>query len=241
MEHKALHLTLLDELRQKFDPYEASVPASVHEEQMPALLGSQIFQMQWDHWSERPEGNLHQYRQEDPFVRMERLRRGLLRIAHVCCWRWGEESEAMWRLYCDGNDGVAVRTSFAKLRDSVTDPHTCVSTVHYFNYKTGRMFRHAHNWDPALHKRIAFKHEQEVRLLRYDPDDWNRAVADPAYTAGAHVELPWDAASVIEHIVVHPQSPLAYCDTVRSAVARLVPALADKVIRSEIVTEPIRY
>ena len=81
----------------------------------------------------------------------------------------------MWRLYCPGEDGVAIRTAFAKLRDSVNDPHTCVSEVKYFDYRTGQFLRHIHDWDPAFHKRIAFKHEQEVRVLRHDVADWRQA------------------------------------------------------------------
>ena len=78
------------------------------------------------------------------------------------------------RLYCPADDGIAIRTTFGKLRDSVNDPHTCVSEVKYFHYRTGRFLRHKHDWDPAFHKRIAFKHEQEVRVLRHDRADWNK-------------------------------------------------------------------
>lgn len=74
----------------------------------------------------------------------------------------------MFRVYCPGEDGVAIRTTFAKLRDSVNDPHTCVSEVKYFAYKAGRFPRHIHDWDRAFRKRITFKHEQEVRVLRRD-------------------------------------------------------------------------
>jgi len=147
----------------------------------------------------------------------------------------------MWRLYCPGVDGVAIRTTFAKLRDAVSDSHTCVSEVKYFDYKSGRFLRHNHDWDPAFHKRIAFKHEQEVRVLRHDVADWRKAYEDDAFRLPAGYELQWDPVAVIEEIIVNPQSSLAYCDTVRRAVASVAPALADKVKRSDLVTEPVRY
>jgi hypothetical protein len=98
-----------------------------------------------------------------------------------------------------------------------------------------------HDWDPSFHKRIAFKHEQEVRALRHDVADWRKASEDEAFRLPASYDLQWDPVKVIDEIIVHPQSAPAYCDTVRRAVGRVAPALADKVKRSDLVTEPVRY
>jgi hypothetical protein len=241
LQSQTLYLALLDVLKSKFDPYEASVPASTHNDQVPLLAGNSAMQ-QFFGTSEATSPRASWERPgEDSWTRISRMRRGLLRCTHASCWRHGEESEAMWRLYCPGTDGVAIRTTFAKLRDSVSDPHACVSEVKYFDYKTGRFFRHKHDWDPAFHKRIAFKHEQEVRVLRHDVADWRKASEDEAFSLPTGYNLQWDPAVVIDEIIVHPQSAPAYCDTVRSAVAAAAPALADKVKRSELVTELIRY
>ena len=35
------------------------------------------------------------------------------RQLYVNCWRLGPESEVMWRLYCLGNNGVAIQTSYS--------------------------------------------------------------------------------------------------------------------------------
>jgi Protein of unknown function (DUF2971) len=241
LQTQKLYLALLDVLKTKFDPYEASVPESTHNDQVPIFAGNSAMQQFFG--SEEPAVARAPWERpgEDSWTRVARLRRGLLRCAHVSCWRWGEESEAMWRLYCPGEDGVAIRTTFAKLRDSVTDPHTCVSEVKYFDYKTGRFLRHIHDWDPAFHKRIAFKHEQEVRVLRHDVADWRRASEDDAFRLPSGHELQWDPVAVIDEIIVNPQSAPPYCDTVQRAVADVAPALADRVKRSALVTEPVRY
>src|SRR5262249_51526666 len=115
------------------------------------------------------------------------------------------------------------------------------SRVNYFDYKTGRFPRHIHDWDPAFHKRIAFKHEQEVRVLRHDRADWSKASQSDAFRLPAGYEIPWAPVAVVDEIIVHPQSAPAYRDTVRRAVSGVAPALADKVNRSELVTEPVRY
>jgi len=80
-----------------------------------------------------------------------------------------------------------------------------------------------------------------VRVLRHDVADWRAVSEDEAFRLSAGYELQWDPAAVIDEIIVHPQSAPAYCDTVKRAVAGVAPALADKVKRSELVTEPVRY
>ena len=241
LQTQKLYLALLDELRIKFDPYEASVPASTHNDQVPIFAGNSAMQQFFGNSEPAAPRASWERPGEDSWTRISRLRRGLLRCTHVSCWRWGEESEAMWRLYCPAEEGIAIRTTFAKLRDSVNDPNTCVSEVQYFDYKTGRFLRHKHDWDPAFHKRIAFKHEQEVRVLRHDGADWSKASENEAFRLPTGYELQWDPVAVIDEIIVHPQSAPAYCDTVKRAVAGVAPALADKVRRSELVTEPVRY
>lgn len=238
LETRSLYLTLLDELRRKFDRFEASVPASVHDDQLPILSSNNQFRC-WDEIAaEYPVEP-----REDGWARIARLRRGLLRTAHASCWRWGEESEAMWRLYCENGEGIAIRSTFASLQASVADPHTCVSLVRYLNYRTGRFERHGHDWDPALHKREAFKHEQEVRVLRHDPSDWHRAAADmtETFTLPTGVAISWNPVDVIEAVVVNPLAPDGYFDEVRDEIGRREPALRDRVMQSEIATEPIRY
>lgn len=241
LQTRKMYLSLLDDLRIKFDPYEASVPASTHNDQV-VILSNNAATFQF-FGSPPPATSPSAWRRpdEEDWTRLARMRRSLLRCAHASCWRWGEESEAMWRLYCPGEEGVAIRTTFAQLRNSVRDPHTCVTEVKYFNYKTERFPRHKYDWDPAFHKRIAFKHEQEVRVLRHDVADWKRAIEDDEFCMERGYVIPWDPESVIEEIIVHPQSPPAYCDTVRSAVESVAPHLADRVRRSELVTEPVRY
>jgi hypothetical protein len=43
---------------------------------------------------------------------------------YVSCWSQGPESEAMWRLYSDGHEGVAMVTTLDKLRKSLARMQT---------------------------------------------------------------------------------------------------------------------
>lgn len=50
------------------------------------------------------------------------------------CWRASDdESEAMWQRYCPSGQGVAIQTTYAKLRDSLPD-HTHIGLVSYIDH-----------------------------------------------------------------------------------------------------------
>jgi hypothetical protein len=46
---------------------------------------------------------------EDPYCRITRLRRAKTHSAHASCWSMGDESEPLWRAFCDdGHRGLAL-------------------------------------------------------------------------------------------------------------------------------------
>lgn len=83
-------------------------------------------------------------------------------------WHVNEfESAAMWDLYLKSPEGIAVETTFGRLRDSFSVEPThrvFIGTVNYIDYDTMPL-----PWDNslllALHKRKSFSHEQELRAL----------------------------------------------------------------------------
>jgi Protein of unknown function (DUF2971) len=237
---KKLWLTLLDVFRRNGDPYEASVPRATKDADF--LLGNSGTNFLATNFpsSGSSVGPCPQEAQRRDFQTwISRKRRALLRAAHASCWRYGEESEAMWRLYCDPHVGVAMRSTSAKLRDSVRDPHAIISPVKYIDYSAESFGRHVHDYDPALHKRVAFKHEQEVRVLRVRKDDFTQAENDETFTTADHLEIDWDPEFVIDQIVVGPQCPEDYVNIFKEAIDRLSPLLASRVIRSTLVEAPL--
>jgi hypothetical protein len=159
----------------------------------------------------------------------------LLRSAHASCWRYGPESEAMWQLYCGRRDGVAIKTTFGKLESSIDPfPHTCVSLIEYRDYRTEGFKRHQHRYDPALHKRLAFSHESEVRILRCVAGDFEQAAGNEKFDAGASFELPgWDLETVADEIIVNPLCASEYLSTVVATIGRISKPLADRVRASD--------
>jgi hypothetical protein len=237
IEHKVLRFTLLDVLRRTSDPFEASVPNKTKQTDAMIRGSSQNMRQNW-YWADRPTELIPDPRALLPSI--EELREGLLRSAHASCWRLGVESEAMWQLYCGRDDGVVMQTTYAKLKASITDPHVAIHAVHYLNYETEGFAEHSHDSHPAFHKRIAFEHEKEVRLVRWTQDDFGKAGRDRAFTAGDFWNMQWpNIEDVIDQIVVHPRLGASYLQIVRSAVERFSPTLAAKVQPSGLARVPV--
>lgn len=84
----------------------------------------------------------------------------------INCWHMNEhESAAMWKLYLKSNEGIAVQSSYNKLRDCIIDDEqVLVGMVKYLDYE-------AEHIDPGnilsafVYKRKSFEHEREVRAL----------------------------------------------------------------------------
>jgi hypothetical protein len=57
------------------------------------------------------------------------------RQLYVSCWHISTtESEAMWRIYCRRDDGVAVVLPYSRLRDSLTGHNTHIGMIKYIAY-----------------------------------------------------------------------------------------------------------
>lgn len=97
---------------------------------------------------------------------------------HALCWHASEtESEAMWRLYLSSNEGIAIKTTAQRLRESLRltkgiDEPLHLAEVEYINHldndeKLGLV--NFLRW--ATFKRESFAHEREIRLMHIAQDD----------------------------------------------------------------------
>jgi hypothetical protein len=224
------------------DPYEASVPESV--KQSDCQIINQMDPM----GDEEPLTVFDE--DNSPHRRMasvEFRRRNVLKAVYVSCWRQGKESEAMWHLYCPekpdmgvNETGIALLSTYSKLERSICRPGTMVSPIEYIDYQNGQFARHSHPYDQALHKRDAFIHEQEVRVLHFNAEQYGRACAEPNFVAPPDDQIAWDASEVLDKIVLSPRCSQERLAEVRAAVHEVAPALAQKVVLSSLA-EPPRY
>jgi hypothetical protein len=93
----------------------------------------------------------------------------------INCWHINnDENDAMWRLYLDSNEGIAIKTTIQNLLNSFIDTKNIIhiSKVRYLNYDKDIWYDakeypvESYNmFVPLVHKRIEFKQEEEVRLI----------------------------------------------------------------------------
>jgi len=159
------------------------------------------------------------------------------RHIYVNCWYLGDlESEAMWRLYCPNNNGVAIQTSYSKLVESVAnDSELYIGRVTYIDYDSqtlpsGNLFY------PVMHKRISFAHEQEVRLVKLMiPDN----LGLPHEFCPPGIPVDWPLEPTVDAIYVDPYAPEYFHNVVRLVVRRVTPSLEDRVLWSPMKASPV--
>ena len=234
LEKQVLYLSRLDLLN------------DLHEGSTPKFLAEQWNQehLQWILRSRRQSllqefGNVlgnEKFLAEIPLVTQQNIReraekQEMRKHLYVNCWHLGNsESEAMWRLYCPDNNGVAIQSSYSKLFESTAkDPDLYLGKITYIDYEF-QGFPQGNFFYPVMHKRISFAHEQEVRLVKTKtPENWG----PPG------ISIEWLLEPTIEAIYVDPYAPEYFYDVVCPVVRRAAPNLEDRVLWSPMRASPV--
>ena len=145
-----------------------------------------------------------------------------------------EESDSHWRIYGHSDEGVAIRSTvgqFKKALQVFKDRSVFIGEVDYGadNIKIDNGFR------PIVHKRSAFKHDQEVRAIVWEQEMEIGGEPKPPFAEkGVYVSV--DAADLVQEVVV---SPLAHANFVETVVAVVrVLGLSCPVGRSTLLDPP---
>lgn len=150
----------------------------------------------------------------------------------VNCWHLGlHESEAMWRIYCGREDGVAIVLRYSHLRDSIKESNSFIGAVKYISYETG-MLTELGTYSIAMYKRKEFEHENEARIVQ------QRIVPASLGQASTSIQMSWDPEAHIERIVISPYSRPWYAGIVKGIVAKIAPTLSAKVVESSMSRPP---
>jgi hypothetical protein len=232
---RQLRLTRADRFQ---DSFEGSVPEAQMEAQTLLLIGAESRRIMMNHimphhYSGMARSTVPEY--EDSWTRITRLRRARTRSAHASCWSAGDESNAIWQLFCtdDGRRGVgvALRTTVARLEASVEAHDLYVSPITYLPYHEAPPF--TDEMDSLLHKRHGFAAERELRLLKFDEAHFGTLVLKDASVPELpeHIYLDWAISDVIDEIVVSPYADERYEILVRGAIDAY-PNLTDRVVLS---------
>lgn len=171
-----------------------------------------------------------------------RYRQELRKRTYVSCWHVNQhESEAMWRLYSNAAQGIAIRTTYEKLSNSLSDPDMYIGLITYKDFEKEAfclLWLESHwpinygDFAPFMHKRLAFQHEREVRIIKMTDE-----AIDENWEAG--IRLDWDLSQIIDGIYVNPYAQDCYYNVVQAVVQKFAPELKGMVEWSRMKGEPL--
>ena len=149
------------------------------------------------------------------------------------------ESAAMWRLYLKSNEGIAIQSTFGRLKDCFKQgtPDIYIGKVHYRDYSTEKI-QESNFFAPFLHKRKSFEHEKEVRavVLEYTKTkDGLPNLSRPSFSDG--IGIPIDLEKLIANIYIAPENPKWFVELVKSVTKKY--GLNKPVVQSALDAKPL--
>ena len=145
-----------------------------------------------------------------------------MRTGLISCWtESGHESSLMWEAYA-GAEGVAVRTTYQALQESmssVVELPITFGQVKYVDYRQHEVPRF--NWAPLFHKRIEYRGEGEVRAVLPGPPVKGRDISlDPDVVDQRGRYIPVSLDTLVKDVVVSPHAAPWFGQVVKSVVQR---------------------
>jgi len=164
------------------------------------------------------------------------------KIVNISSWHINEnESAAMWEICLQSNEGIAIKSTFKRLKDSFIlhkEDEIYIGKVKYIDYRKDSISK-GDIFNPFLYKRKAFEYESELRavIMKFAPQEETIGkhilYVDPKWF-GIHVKT--DLVALIDKIVVSPNVPDWIIDLVKSIVKKY--ELNKKVEQSELSKNP---
>ena len=133
-------------------------------------------------------------------------------MMYINCWHMNKhESDAMWKVYLKGAEGVAVLSSPNRLVKSIeaSEQRISIGKVVYADYEKLDL----HGKDGGFNllnfisrKRLSFRHEAEVRAVTWRNSD-DLADEEGWIDAPPGIQVPADLHHLIRAVYVSPSSP----------------------------------
>jgi len=145
------------------------------------------------------------------FAQLAEVAKSEKKFTAINSWYLNEyESAAMWKLYLKSNEGIAIQSSFEKLKNSLKDKEHVIyiGKVKYIDYEKD-WIPESNLFFPFIHKRKSFEHEQELRALvqelRYKEGGRKLDWSNPPFDDGVYVKV--DLSELIDKIYLAPTCP----------------------------------
>ena len=142
----------------------------------------------------------------------------------INCWHHKEyESAAMWRLYSRELDGVAIKSDYNCIVDSIPEQYMDKIRVGQVVYIDGE--RDTVDTEVQLihflAKRLEFEHENEIRLIYYVETNDNLIRADAKQVNFPNgLNVPVEVSKLVREVIVDPKAESWFVDLVGSVATR---------------------
>lgn len=158
-----------------------------------------------------------------------------IRSLYVNCWYASEhESAAMWKLYLQSNEGIAIRSDFETLATVLDASNFSIraTQVKYIDYDTVPI-PFDNGFNHITHKRLSFAHEQELRAVIWS---WEGVNSTQIAKEADFVKVDIEPAELVKSVHVSPTAPKWFGELVEQIMKRY--ALNVPVERSNLYTRP---
>lgn len=165
----------------------------------------------------------------------EEAQQQLREDSFVNCWHVNEyESAAMWKLYSNFNTGIAIQSTFQKLKQSLegfTKTPISYGLVSYLDIKKEGVGK---GWIENKHffvKRKSFLHENELRAAIFSNYTYSNNESITTIGDGIHVKTELD--KLIESIYISPMAKSYFENIVKELVKMY--SLNKEIIKSDLL------
>lgn len=132
----------------------------------------------------------------------------------INCWHMNDhESAAMWKLYLQSREGIAIQSTYSRLVESLSSApeKIFVGAVDYIDYDKDVI-----GWGnvliPYVHKRKSFEHEKELRAIIWKSQLHNSEIVN-LDNGGTRIKT--DVKTLVESVYVSPDSPIWLTDLIK--------------------------
>jgi hypothetical protein len=186
------------------------------------LMSKQLFMSRSDKFEDQYEGTFSEPTFEEikklsinnpDFLKYYKTHREKVAISS---WHINEyESFAMWQIFTQNSEGLAIQSTIGRLRNALVPEHNYkqfIGEVNYIDYKK-EYIPFDDMFFPFLFKRKSFQYEREVRIIT--------DVADNNITLNDGLKISVNIDELIEKIYIHPKSENWYKNLVIELVKQL--------------------
>jgi hypothetical protein len=161
--------------------------------------------------------------------------------AYVNCWHASDyESAAMWKLYGQSDNSVAIETDYLTLAAEASD-YVYLGLVTYIDYQT-ESFPPNNGYYRYFHKRKSFEYEKEVRLFQeripIEVDSEGRKAYFPDvdnHLPGVKIEI--DLTRLVKKVHVSPTAPAWFKNLVEKTTSQF--NFSFEITQSNLYSDPL--